>query len=30
MAKQIIKDIFFLGQSSESATKVDSQVEKNL
>ena len=30
MAKQIVRDIFFLGQSSKLATKADIQVGKDL
>ena len=30
MVKQIVRDIFFLGQPSEPATKADIQVGKNL
>lgn len=30
MAKQIVRDVFFLGQPSTSATKADIQVGKDL
>ena len=30
MVKQIVRDVFFLGQPSESATKADIQVGKDL
>ena len=30
MVKQIVRDVFFLGQPSEPATKADIQVGKNL
>ena len=30
MVKQIVRDVFFLGQPSEAATKADIQVGKDL
>ena len=30
MVKQIVRDIFFLGQPSEPATKADIQIRKDL